>query len=96
MSYGDLKVNKLVGESRDGVVEAEAVLARVSGREHVISLALLLAVKNHPLLTRLLCRSSDNVVNCDVVSTIVPASAGLNATYCQKIHRSVQQSKKRP
>jgi hypothetical protein len=64
MSYRDLKVDQLVCESRNRVVEAEAVLARVSSRENVVTLALFLAIQNHLLFARLLRRSSDSVVNC--------------------------------
>jgi len=66
MSYRDFKIDKLVRESRDGVVEAEAVLARVSGCEDVVALALLLAIQDHLLLARLLRRSSHGVVNCPI------------------------------
>jgi hypothetical protein len=54
MSYRNLKVDKLVCEGRNRVVEAEAVLARVSSREDVVTLALFLAIQNHLLLARLL------------------------------------------
>jgi hypothetical protein len=53
-SYRDLKVDKLVCESRDGVVEAEAVFARVVRSEDVITLALLLALQDNLLLASLL------------------------------------------
>jgi hypothetical protein len=64
VSYRDLKVDKLVRESGNRVVEAEAVLARVSSREDVVTLALFLAIQNHLLLARLLRGSSDSVVDC--------------------------------
>lgn len=54
MCYRDLKVDKLVGEGRDGVVEAEAVLAWVIRREDVVTLALFLAFQNDLLLSGLL------------------------------------------
>ena len=54
MSYRDLKVDKLVGESRDGVIEAEAILAWVVRREDVVTLALFLAFQNNLFLARLL------------------------------------------
>ena len=66
MTYRDLKVHKLVGESRDGVVEAEAVLAWVIRREDVVTLALFLAFQNDLLFARLFSRSSHGVVNCAI------------------------------
>jgi hypothetical protein len=72
ISYRDLKVDKLVCESRNGIVEAEAVLARVSSREDVVTLALFLAIQNHLLLARLLRRSSDGVVNCRMYQPLYP------------------------
>ena len=66
MSYRDLKVDKLVGESRDGVIEAEAILAWVVRREDVVTLALFLAFQDDLLLARLLCRTSHSVVNCTI------------------------------
>ena len=44
----------LVRESRDGVVEAEAVFAREVCGEDVIALALLFAFQDNPLLASLL------------------------------------------
>jgi hypothetical protein len=52
-SYRNLKVNKLVCEGRDGVVEAEAVFAGEVGCEDVVALALLLALQDDLLLARL-------------------------------------------
>lgn len=66
--YRNLKVDQLVGESRDGVVEAEAVLSTQCRREDVIALTLLLAVENDPLLAGLFRGSGDDVVNCTSVS----------------------------
>ena len=62
-TYRDLKVDKLVGESRHRVVEAEAVLACDIRSEDVVALALLLAVKNHLLLPMLLAWSVHRVVD---------------------------------
>jgi hypothetical protein len=53
-SYRDLKVDELVCESRDGVVEAKAVFAREVRSEDVITLALLLALQDYLLLASLL------------------------------------------
>jgi hypothetical protein len=52
--YRNLKVDKLVRESRDGVVEAEAVFAREVRCEDVIALALLFAFQDNLLLASLL------------------------------------------
>jgi hypothetical protein len=62
-SYRNLKVDKLVCEGRDGVVEAEAVFTREVRCEDVITLALLLAFQNDLFLARLFRRSGDRVVN---------------------------------
>jgi len=53
-SYRNLKVDKLVCEGRDGVVEAEAVFTRVVRSKDVITLTLLLAFQDNFLLASLL------------------------------------------
>jgi hypothetical protein len=52
-SYRNLKVDKLVCEGRDGIVEAEAVFAGEVRSEDVVTLALLLALQDDLLLARL-------------------------------------------
>jgi len=47
--YGDLKINNLVSESRHRIIEAEAVLANISGGEDEVALSFLLAFHDHAL-----------------------------------------------
>ena len=48
-TYSDLKIDHLVRESRDGIIEAEAVLADFVGGEDEVALPLFLPVEDHAL-----------------------------------------------
>jgi hypothetical protein len=49
-TYGDLEIHKLLGPGAHLVVEAEAVFAHVSRREHKVALLLLLALHDDAFL----------------------------------------------
>ena len=49
-TYRDLKVDDLLRERRDLVVEAEAVFAQLLRREHKVALALLFALQDDAVL----------------------------------------------
>lgn len=46
-AYRDLEVHRLLGEGAHLVVEAEAILAHIVGREDKVALSLLGTVENH-------------------------------------------------
>jgi len=58
-AHSDLEVHQLVGEGRDRVVEAEAVLADLVCGKDVVALALFLAVQDHLLLAWFFAGSVD-------------------------------------
>lgn len=77
-AYGYLEVDCFVGESGDGVVEAEAVFAHFCRGEDEVALSLFLAVHDYAVFAWFFAWAVDYVVDCDFVSMLSRAPPEMN------------------